>query len=46
MGWTDLIRHKSTVPHPKNRRKPQGTATGLRFFEATNSTKYLQFFQA
>ena len=35
--------HESALLDPKNRRKPQGTASGLRFFTAANSTIYLQF---
>ena len=49
---TWMNRHFANKPHlvhelaplyPKNRRKPQGTASGLRFFRAANSTIYLQF---
>ena len=52
---TWMNRHFANKPHlvhelaplyPKNRRKPQGTASGLRFFRAANSTIYLQFSQA
>ena len=51
-GWIAIFAHKPYFGHeiapldPKNRRKPQGTASGLRFFRAANSTIYLQFSQA
>jgi len=48
--WIDrYFAHKPHCEHelapldPKNRRKPQGTASGLRFFRAADSTIYLQF---